>query len=99
MADQDRRMPFFKHLEELRKRIVVSLIAICIGAALALRTSLTPGYFITAPYFANGFITAKRKLSAQIIFIMTSTNSVPGISASRSVGFSSRRCMKNITAR
>src|SRR4051794_27626471 len=52
-----------------------------------------------APHFANGFMTASRKLSAQIIFIMTSTNRVPGISASRRFGFSSRRCMKNMTAR
>jgi len=35
MADQDRRMPFTQHLEELRRRLIVSLIAIGAGFLVA----------------------------------------------------------------
>jgi sec-independent protein translocase protein TatC len=39
MADQEMQMPFWSHLAELRKRIVVSLIAVMIGFAMCFRFS------------------------------------------------------------
>src|SRR5215469_6054441 len=51
------------------------------------------------PYFGNARMWRSRKLSDQIIFIMNSTKRVAGIRAHRKLRRSSRRCMKNITAR
>ena len=39
MAEEELRMPFWSHLAELRKRIVVSLIAVAIGFAVCFNFS------------------------------------------------------------
>ncbi len=50
-------------------------------------------------YFANGLMCSSRKLSDHIMFIMSTTKMVAGMSASRRFRCSSRRCIKYITAR
>jgi len=57
MADQDRRMPFFKHLEELRKRLVVSLIAIGVG------------FFATYSFSAKLLVIIQKPLNRPLIFL------------------------------
>src|SRR5262249_2430494 len=50
-------------------------------------------------HFAKGLMRSKRKLSDQIIFIISMTKMVAGINARRKLRCSSRRCIKYMTPR
>src|SRR5215469_5091114 len=52
-----------------------------------------------AAHFPNGLMRRRRKLSDQIMFIMSMTKIVAGINARRRLRCSFRRCMKYITPR